>query len=358
MRDRWASVLLAGAILALISGCGSGGGKSRKAVITNHPDWPYDKYERIAVLPGRASTPEGAGVAQRLADQLETRLANSGAFKVLNRSELQQVFMEQDLARLADTIDEGTAIPEGRIEAAQAVVAVRLTDYRPKRQRFEEERPIFRRDRYGRMLLDRFGQPIIAGMQREFVYVHGVEVEARMRVIDAATGKILVSDTIRPEPAEEKRRGKPPEESPEEMAARMCEGIAAKFFQKISPTQVRVDLKTSMLAVATGYFDGRFDETRRVPPDAGEIIVAVRGLPPACDGNDFVVAVSAEEGRENLFEKGLTWTRGIGREGLQFRIPLDTLLVRGGERFVAKLYAKGDPEPKLIKPFVIAAEKS
>ncbi len=356
MYRRRTLVLVFGVALAALSGCG-GGGKSRKAVITNRPQWDFERYERIAVLPGRASTPDGAAVAQRLADQLETRLANGGQFKVLNRSELQQVFMEQDLSRLADSIDEGSAIPEGRIEVAQAVVAVRLTDYRPKKQRIEEEHPVFRQDPRGRMLLDRSGRPIVAGVQREYVYVHGAEVEARLRVIDAATGKILVSDTIRPEPEEERRRGRPPEESPEELAARMCEGIAAKFFQKISPTQVRVDLKTSMLIVATGYFDGRFDEAKRISPDAGELLIAVAGLPQACDGNDFLVAVSAEAGRENIYEKGFTWTRGIGREGLQFRIPLDTLLAKGGERFVAKLYAKGDPEPKLVKPFLVAADK-
>jgi len=69
--------VLAGGLLAAsalwLVGC-EGGGSGGKGWITYRPNWEYERYERIAVLPGRATTPEAAQQAGILADRLTTLL--------------------------------------------------------------------------------------------------------------------------------------------------------------------------------------------------------------------------------------------------------------------------------------------
>lgn len=344
------SVGLLAAAAVLLPGCG--GGKSRPGVVVNRPDWAFEDYQRLAVLPGRSTSLEGAKFAAELAEQLESRLAGSGAFEVLSRAQLQDVFAEQDLSRLADDIDAGTALPEPKVRIAQAIVTIRLTNFRLIREVNETRRPVYGRDPRGRRLVDRFGRPVIVGEERVPVYRHGAEATASMRVIDPATSQILMSETVVAEPRLEESTGQPPDESPEEMASQAVRGIADRFFRRIAPTRVRVEFDKDMLVVATDYFDGRYAEVKRLEPGAtGDLVLAVRGLPRECVDNAFAVGLSAVGGRENLFQQEFVWRAGVGREGLSWRVPMSALTASGATQFVAKLYAAGDPEPRLTKPF-------
>lgn len=349
------AIAAAGLLVWLGAGCG-GGGRSERGVVINQPDWPFEQYRRLAVLPGRAINPEGARYAGLLSEQLEALLSGSGAFEVLTRTRLREVFAEQDLSKLADDIDAGTALPAGQIRVAQAVVSVRLTDFRLVRERTPEVRPVFARDPRGAPLLDRFGRPIVVGERREWVYVHGCEAEASVRVIDAATSQILLSQTVRAPSQAQRSRNNPPRETPEDMAAAAMRNIAAAIYRRIAPTRVEVKFKSDMLLVASEYFDGRYRETRRIAPTSDEVIIAVVGLPRVCDGNRFRVAVSAAGGRENLAEQEFLWGPGVPPEGVQLRMPTELLTRSGATQFVAKLYSVGDPTPKLEKPFRVGGE--
>jgi hypothetical protein len=342
-------------VLALAA-AGCGGSRSEDAVVVNRPAWPYEEYRRLAVLPGRAVNPEGARFSGLLSEQLEAMLSGSGAFEVLTRTRLREVFAEQDLSKLADDIDAGTTLPDGQIRIAQAIVSLRLTDFRLIRERVPEVRPVFARDPRGVVLLDRFGRPIVVGERREWIFRHGCEAEASVRVIDAATSQILFSHAIRAPGQSQSSRGGPPRQSPEDMAAAAMRNIAAAAYRKIAPTRVRVEFKSDMLLIASDYFDGRYREAKRIRPDSDDFIIAVRELPEVCDGNAFRVAVSAEGGRENLAEQEFLWGPGVPPEGVQLRVPTDLLVKAGGERFVAKLYSVGDPAPKLEKSFRCGAE--
>lgn len=334
-------------LLSVLAGCS---GRAGSAFVVNLPDWPYTDYERIAVLPGQATDPMGLPHAGVLSDRLTTLLTQNGQFTVLSRAELREVMEEQDLSRLADAVDQGTVLPEGRIEVAQALVVPKVTDVRLIADR--EQRVI---PRFG---VDRRGRPIQIGQDTIWVYRHGAEVEASVRVVDAATGAILVSHTARvvPEPRTEVNRA--PSMTPEEVAEVATNELALEFFRQIAPTRVLVEFEKDNVLVAMGYFDGRYDEVRRLSRAEAAFLVVVRDLDEACDGNRFMVAVAEHEGRANLFESPeFVWSPGAGPRGVPFEVPVSILTDSGGEEFVAKLYSVGNPEPVVERRFELEREK-
>lgn len=332
----------------LLSGCG-GGGSRREAVITVYPQWEFEGYERIAVMPGRAVVPAAVRDAGLLADRLTTLLQGSRKFEVLSRTELDQVFEEQDLAKIADAIDEGTALPTGRIRNAQAIVSTTLTDYVLIADSEVRREP--------RFALDARNRPYIAGYDEVLVFRHGAQVEGTVRVVDAATGRILLSHTARVAPRPKTARGAPPRETPQQIAAEAARELSVEFFKRIAPITIEVKLDRDMLFVATDYFDGRYRESRRLPLDIDDFYLVIRDLPEECQRNDFRVAISELEGRTNLFEAEFMWVGGLGPEGQSYRIPLQTLTATGGEQFVAKLYAGRDPRPILTSEFRLEIPK-
>ncbi len=331
---------------ALLAGCGGG-----SAYVTRHPRWQYQHYDRIAVVPARPSDPRAAHDALLLADRLTTLLTQNGAFTVLSRSEMEAVFAEQDLSNLADAIDEGTALPAGKIKIAQALVVPKITDYELIKKRDQRTIPRYARDKRGRRLLDRSGRPIKVGEETVYIYTHGAEVEGRVHVVDAATGKILLSHSVRMPQRTKTNRGRPPSAAPEDIAAEAVRELSVDFYKRIAPTRVEVDLDSDMLVLATDYFDGRYDEVKKLVRSWADFILVVRELPEGCDRNDFRVAIAEEDGRQNLFEEEFTWSGSAGPEGITYRVPLAPLTATGGEKFVAKLYSVGSPEPVLERKF-------
>jgi hypothetical protein len=339
--------------LASWSGCGGGGA----TYVTQFPRWDFEQYKRIAVLPGRATTPQGAREAGVLTDRLTTALAQSGAFTVLSRSDMQAVFKEQDLSRLEDAIDTDTALPEGKIEIAQALVAAKITDYKLIAERSQQSIPIYARDRRGNVVIDRFGRPIITGEDVVMIYKTGAEVEGSVRVIDAATGKVLLSHSARVAPRPRTSRNQPPSKSPEEMASEAVRELSIEFAKAVAPTRIKVKLKGDMLIVATEYFDGKYKTEKKLPRSMAEFLLVVRDLPEECDRNNFRVAIAELDGRENLFAQEFVWSGSSGPEGMSFHVPTEKLAGIGGEKFVAKLYSVGNPEPILKREFSLTATK-
>ncbi len=92
--------------------------------------------------------------AAAAADVLRDELSATHAFQVQDRSLLKDVLTEQDLSRLADVADPSTIIPAGKIQAARAIIVPSITVYDLKATR-QFERPIYLRDRYGRLVLTR-----------------------------------------------------------------------------------------------------------------------------------------------------------------------------------------------------------
>ncbi len=270
---------------------------------------------------------------------------------------MKEVFAEQDLSRLADDVETGTVLPEGKLKIAQALVAAKITDYKLIDERRQQTIPRFAVSPRGIPLRDVAGRRIIVGQDVVWVYTRGAEVEASVRVIDAATGKILLSHTARVAPRPRTSHDRSPGRTAQDIAERAVDELAVEFYKVIAPTRTKVKLKGDMLVIATDYFDGQYDTVKKVPRSASEFIVAVRDLPETCERNQFRVAIAAEAGHENLFEQEFVWSGSAGPEGISFRVPLESLTSAGTDQFVAKIYSDRDPQPILTRNFGLASEK-
>lgn len=341
-------VLLACAFGGAIVGCGRGG-KARDAEVVSYPKWSFQKYERLAVLPFQVSRRDAAGAADRLTAALVDDLSRNGAFKVMDRSSMKEVFTEQDLSNLADVSDTRTAIPQGRIEAAQALVIGRITTFDLVAERRPVRRPIYARDSRGRR--------VISGYEERIEYRHAATVAATVRVIDAETGSLLFSHASSPVTLDENGHGRPPEETPEQLADEAVTALAREFYQQIAPTRQRVEFNTDMLLVALDYYDGAYEETRSLPSNLDKFLVAVRGLPRSCEHNRFRVAITSDTGREDLYSTEFTWSARDGGVGQAWPVDMSPIAKGGAGKYLVKLYSVGAPQPVLTRPFEIRAPK-
>jgi hypothetical protein len=166
-----------------------------------------------------------------------------------------------------------------------------------------------------------------------------------------------MSHSARVAPKPKTSRNRPPSQTPEEMASKAVDELAVEFFKAVAPTSIRVKLKADMLIVATGYFDGRYETVKKLPRSATDFLVAVRDLPEVCERNQFRVAVAELDGRENLFAQEFIWSGSSDAEGFSVKVPMETLAKTSAEKFVAKLYSVGNPQPILEREFSLAAPK-
>lgn len=342
--------------VALVWVCLLGCGGGRSVYVTQFPEWNFENYKRVAVLPAKTTDRAALRECTVVSEQLTSRLSRSGAFEVLSILDLKDVLDAQDFSTLTD-VDPNTQIPQGRIRMAQALIIPTITSYRLIREQINQpiSRPLT--DPYGRVLVDRFGRPLL---QTVFVpmYRHGVVLDGGVRIVDAANGQTLFSWSL-PEPItdDEKREGRPPSESAEEMAANAAREMAAAFFRVIAPTRVEVDLKEKDLLVATEYFDGRYyGDGNRLPIGIDNFLLVIRRLPAECERNRFRLAIAPGNGTRNLFEQVFVWRSGLGPEGYSVRVPMKSLIDAGGRRFVAKLYS-GGPQPILTRSFELTPAK-
>ncbi len=340
-------------VLAVASGCGGG---SRGTSVTQYPKWNFEAYQRVAVLPAKTDNRKAEPEADTLTEQLVAALTSNGTFTVLSRGDLKDVLTEQDLSRLADAADPATALPEGRITIAQALIIPRITQFDLVRERQEKIVKVPVVELTGSRRLDRAGR-IVFKDERVELFRHAAIVGGSVKVIDAATGKTLLAHTCEPIVNEESRRNAPPNVTPEQMAAVAVRELAKDFYKNIAPIEIRVKLKSKMLIVATDYFDGQYEDTSTLDPSIEEFLIAVRDLPGECDRNDFRVGVAAKDGRANLVEHEFVWSGTYGPKGWQIKFPMKPLRDSGALEFVAKLYSGRNPTPILTRDFELAETK-
>lgn len=330
-----------------------------KVEIRRYPGWPFEKFQRLAATPFGASDRRAAQVARTIEDRLIDLLTSNGAFTVLPRGELKDVLTEQDLSQLADVADPSTVITPGKIKIAQAIIVGRVVEFDLARERGDRRvlRPL--RDRRGMPVRDSFGLP---RMREEVVtvYRHAARLAASVRVINAATGELLVSQTVGPFTAEKEAEGGPPRESPEDMLGAAIDKVVQRLYQTIAPTSMVVKLDDDSLIVAKGFFDGEYEKTRKLSTDMEKFLVAVCGLPDECDQNPFRIGIALEDAKENVLEREFVWKAGAGRAGVSIEIPIAELEPHVGAKeasFVVKLYAGGDPKPIFDRSFKLKRAK-
>lgn len=331
----------------LLPGCS----KRREANIIQHPQWEYQDYRRVAVLPFQVSTHTAGEAARQAEFYLVDLLAGSGSFEVATRSDLGAIMTEQDLSRLAGVADPATALPEEMLQIAQALIIGTITDYDLKQERIERRMPRYARDRKGRIIRHRNGQPVVTGEDVYLEYRHIARVGGNVRVIDAASGRVLLSHSV---PAIEKddfQRGAPPRATPEELAVDVAMEIAMEFYRKIAPQQIAADIDSDCLLVAAEYYEGKYDKLKKIPVTLDEILLVATDLPRECDRNTFRLAISPKDERGYLVEHEFVWSPSLGRRGEVVRVPIALLAESGYEKFTAKLFAVGNEEPVADRDF-------
>lgn len=341
--------LLATLLTLNLGGCG---GDSKTTYITQYPDWEWDRYDRVAVAPFRYPTHErGAEESARQATfMLEDQLAANGRFTVLERGALRDVLTEQDLSQLADVADPGTVLPPGKIQIAQAIIVGKITQHETRAERVEQRRPVFARDRRGRVIRDRHGRPIVVREEIREFFRHEAIVAGSVRVIDAATGRVVYSYNAQPITFDDAQQGAPPRASPQELATQAARELAVDLYKHIAPIRMATKLDGDSLIVALDYYDGEYDKTKKIPVNLDTFLLVVRRLPGSCDRNAFRVAISPEDGR-NIFERDFVWSANRPTRGVAFEVPVELLTDAGAEKFVAKLYNIDGDVPLLKREF-------
>lgn len=339
------------ALLLLLAAWGCGGG-SKSTYIMQYPQWDWEQYERIAVLP--FSFPEGqAGAdeaARQATDTLADLLATNGKFTILERDAFAEVLTEQDLSQLADLADPSTVLPPGKVQIAQALVVGKITDFKTDVQRQQRRYPVYARDSKGRVLRDRRGRRVVAREEVVQVYRHEGTVAGSVRVIDAATLKVVFAHRVSPVTRDETQRGAPPRITPQELAVEAAKELAGECYARVAPIQIRVKLSSRSLLVALDYYDGEYDKTKKISTGLDSFLLVVRELPPECNRNPFRVAIAPEGGR-NIFEEEFVWSSDNAARGKSWQIPVELLKSTGAEKFVAKLYGGASEEPILDREF-------
>jgi len=355
MMVRTKVVIVPALLVAVLAGCDGGGGG--KTYITQFPKWNFERYKRVAVLPMQVSQPQAREAAEAATYALLDSLSGNSAFTVLSRADLNVALTEQDLSRLADVADPSTALPEGKILAAQAMVIGKITEFKLDSERKDIRIPEYARDRKGRLIRDRQGRPRVVRENVIPVYTHRAVVGGNVRVLDTATAALLLNYVVPPIDVHEQRQGSPPQATPEELAVRAARELALDVYKHIAPVQMRVKLKSDMLIVALDYYEGKYDKTKEVPTTLDKFLLVLRDLPSECDRNTFRVTIAADEGREYLFEKELVWSGN--RRAVTFDVPVSKLAATGAEKFIAKLFSGSNPEPILDRSFkLVPPEKS
>ena len=123
---------------------------------------------RVAVSAFDFRASQGGAIGAGLADMLTQSLSSTGRFIVLEREGLRDVTAEQDLGNTG-RFDRSTVAPVGRLEGAQLLVRGSVTEFEPA---------------------CRGGTFIIVGGNEACVTIN-------LRIIDAATGRIVNATTVR-----------------------------------------------------------------------------------------------------------------------------------------------------------------
>ena len=132
------SMIMAGALLAAVSGCATyGGAQSQSAAVADIVYPPYDgPKKRIAVLEFDNDIhghwwDRSWNIERRLTDMVTTELMKTNRFIVVERSALDEVMAEQDLGS-SGRVRRETAARVGELLGAQALIKGAVTEFAQK----------------------------------------------------------------------------------------------------------------------------------------------------------------------------------------------------------------------------------
>lgn len=312
------------------------------------PAWNYTAYKRAAVLPFQLTAElrdnaEAVEAARRAWFTLEDGIRGSSDFTTLSREDVETIASEHDFSRIADADSPDGIIAGGAISAADVLIVGVVTRYDTRAERRTDKRTRYAKAK-GKLKLDSRGMPIPIDEEELTIYRHEALVGGTVHVIDAKTGKSLLSYTCAPVEASKELRNDPPRVSVKELGIQAARELGTDLFRNVAPQNLQVKFSSKMLVVAFTYYDASYDETKQVYRTQKEFVVAVRNLPWQCERHKFKLAVGLRKGRD-IWSEPFIWSSNEPARGVMFRVPIDLLAATGDEKFELRLYGPGGTAP-------------
>lgn len=299
--------------MATATGCSS----ERTATLVIYPSWSYEQYETLAVIPFTSRVADAPGAGVQIAAILEDHLRHNRAAtcRIIPRADIEALLTASEMAELVEPNRPPAPPAPGRRLPAQALIVGACTRY----------------DTIARRVSD--GD----------VYVHEATVAAELRVLDAATGAILHSVASPAVTLRREHPGFPPEESPDELALRAAEIVAARLARELTVRHVTTRVGSDVLITARGHDGDRWEKQKTFDFDEPALFVVVRRLPPQADRSLFRLEIRREDAAAPLMDEEFVWSSERTPDGLGFEfVPAELVRAAGEGRYEARLYADSE----------------
>ncbi len=325
-----ASVILCSTLLLLAGGCNAG--KKSRITVVRYPSFYMPELKRIAVLPFD-NPPSDSGAGERIGQRLETALTRNNTYEVYTRQRLKEVLQEQDLA-LSGIIDAEAAQRIGRLGSVQALVCGVCDQYASgTRQEIRTRKvPIWGTTSKG--------VPVITGWREErYLWTRNeAVVQCNVQVIDTVTGRQLTAVN---EISNGWSEGSPPKFSQWQVLQLTERDQLIKLLREIAVVRSEIKLKGTVLRIATGQYDAKWDWQDRLTPSDGQFL-AVVSLPEDAGRNTFKITIVPKDGREVIAEQEFVWPELTSENSYPFDIN-EIVEKNGFGAYQAKLYSGAEP---------------
>jgi hypothetical protein len=331
----YVGVLVLATALSMLTGC------SKTISVIQTPDFYSPDLKTVAVAPFRNQTShQGAG--DIISDKVSACLVGNGTYKVFNRNDLKAVMDEKDLQIALGSDAAASAAQRQKLTNVQAILVGTVATYDSTSNSQPRQDPIYAFDSRGNMYISGY---------RNYVWTRNEgNVSVTANLIRVSDGTVIAT-TARPPMSQAWAEGSPPSKDPHACLAEASDGVAVQLVEWFAPVrkQVKIDA-TNTIRLASELYDNRwtFQDTYKVGDKKMFVVVE---LPPVCDRNQFRLTIVRKEGRTDLAERDIRWSKEHKSFGYDFD-PSEIAAKGGGPGdYEVKFYS--GPEPVLRRAFRI-----
>jgi hypothetical protein len=324
--------------------CGCNGGSKSSITVVRYPEFYQPELKRIAVLPF-ANNAQDPAAGTRISERLETALIQNRTYEVFTRAHLKEVLTEQDLAA-SGIVAADAAQRIGKLGSVQAIICGACDQYGSgtRQEMRTMQVPVWGTNAKG--------YPVITGYtNQQYLWTRNeAAVQCNVVVIDTVTGRQIAGVN---ELSHIYSEGSPPSASEWQTRQIAEQNQILRILRAVAVIRTQVKLKGTVLRVATGQYDGKWDWQDRIIPSDGKL-VAVVNLPPDAGRNSFKLTIVPKDQRDVMAEQEFVWPEGSGENSYSFDVQ-PIVDKRGYGAYDVKLYS--GPEPCAWYTFQIAKSR-